>query len=140
MPLNFLLKEDNRLFANKVFFLLHNPPVATSLAMGLMYLLSRRKGARKTGFILGIVFLLLSAGALTFAAGQKSDYLKQENAIVMRPVSTVRSSPDSYSSKDLFVLHEGTKVKVLDRVGDWVNIELSDGRQGWARASEIEII
>lgn len=114
--------------------------LATALAMGLMYLLSRRKGARKTGFILGIVFLLLSAGALSFAAGQKSDYLKQENAIVMRPVSTVRSSPDSYSSKDLFVLHEGTKVKVLDRVGDWVNIELSDGRQGWARASEIEII
>ena len=40
----------------------------------------------------------------------------------------------------IFVLHEGTKVYVLDQVGSWYNIELADGRQGWIRASDIEAI
>ncbi|HBH21366.1 MAG TPA: hypothetical protein DDX33_05210 [Rikenellaceae bacterium] len=38
------------------------------------------------------------------------------------------------------MLHEGTKVIIVDRVGDWFNIELSDGRQGWLLSSDMEII
>ena len=56
----------------------------------------------------------------------------------MAPVSSVKSSPSS--GKDLFVIHEGTKVKILDNVGDWQNISLADGRQGWIETSAIEII
>ena len=44
------------------------------------------------------------------------------------------------AAKDLFVLHEGTKVKVIDSVGSWNNIELADGRQGWIPSSDIEMI
>ena len=58
----------------------------------------------------------------------------------MRPVSSVKSSPSSDSAKDLFILHEGTKVKILDEVDLWMNIELSDGRQGWIATKDIEII
>ena len=67
-------------------------------------------------------------------------YIKADYAIVMRPVSSVKSSPSAESSKDLFVLHEGTKVSILDSVGKWYNISLSDGRQGWIPESDIEII
>ena len=66
--------------------------------------------------------------------------MKMDGAIVMRPVSAVKSSPSAESSQDLFVLHEGTKVKVLDQVGNWNNIELADGRQGWIPSSDIELI
>ena len=58
----------------------------------------------------------------------------------MRPVSSVKSSPSADTAKDLFILHEGTKVRLLDSVGGWDNIELADGRQGWIRHSDIEII
>jgi SH3-like domain-containing protein len=58
----------------------------------------------------------------------------------MKPVTSVKSSPGGGTSKDLFVLHEGTKVRILDQIGDWQNIELSDGRQGWLPASDMEII
>jgi SH3-like domain-containing protein len=78
--------------------------------------------------------------ALSFSAWQKNDYMKADKAIVMRPVSSVKSSPAAESSQDLFVLHEGTKVNILDQVGSWSNIELADGRQGWIKASDIEII
>ena len=66
--------------------------------------------------------------------------MRADSAIVMRPVVSVKSSPSAEASQDLFVLHEGTKVKVLDTVGRWNNVELADGRQGWIRTDEITVI
>ena len=114
--------------------------LAVALMMGLLFLLGATVGKRRTGFYCGIALLLLSAGALSFSIWQKSDSVKTNAAIVMSPVSSVKSSPSSGSSKDLFVIHEGTKVTILDEVGSWKNISLADGRQGWIEASDIEII
>ena len=114
--------------------------LAAALMMGLLFLLGSSVGKRRAGFYCGIVLLLLSAGALSFSAWQKSDSMKTDTAIVMSPVSSVKSSPSSGSSKDLFVIHEGTKVTILDEVGSWKNISLADGRQGWIPAADLEVI
>ena len=66
--------------------------------------------------------------------------MKSDRAVVMRPVVAVKSSPSSDTSKDLFILHEGTRVTVVDEVGRWNNIELADGRQGWLQSDDIEKI
>lgn len=114
--------------------------LAAALMMGLLFLLGASVGKRRAGFYCGIVLLLLSAGALSFSIWQKSDSVKTDTAIVMSPVSSVKSSPSSGSSKDLFVIHEGTKVTILDEVGSWKNIALADGRQGWITSNELEVI
>lgn len=114
--------------------------LAAALVMGLLFLLGSSVGKRRAGFYCGIVLLLLSAGALSFSIWQKSDSVKTDTAIVMSPVSSVKSSPSSSSSKDLFVIHEGTKVTILDEVGSWKNIALADGRQGWITSNELEVI
>lgn len=114
--------------------------LAAALMMGLLFLLGASVGKRRAGFYCGIVLLLLSAGALSFSIWQKSDSVKTDTAIVMSPVSSVKSSPSSGSSKDLFVIHEGTKVTILDEVGSWKNIALADGRQGWLTSNELEVI
>lgn len=114
--------------------------LAAALMMGLLFLLGSSVGKRRAGFYCGIVLLLLSAGALSFSIWQKSDSVKTDTAIVMSPVSSVKSSPSSGSSKDLFVIHEGTKVTILDEVGSWKNIALADGRQGWITSNELEVI
>ena len=114
--------------------------LAAALVMGLLFLLGSSVGKRRAGFYCGIVLLLLSAGALSFSIWQKSDSVKTDTAIVMSPVSSVKSSPSSGSSKDLFVIHEGTKVTILDEVGTWRNISLADGRQGWITSNELEVI
>lgn len=113
---------------------------AVFLAMLLLYLLSGRVAARRTGFFSAIVFILFAGMCLWFSLWQRSDYQRADSAIVMRPVSSVKSSPSSESSTDLFILHEGTKVTILDEVGDWRNICLADGRQGWMLSSDMEII
>jgi SH3-like domain-containing protein len=58
----------------------------------------------------------------------------------MRPVSSVTSSPSSDAAKSLFILHEGTKVKVLDEVSGYSDVELADGRRGWIATQDIERI
>ena len=114
--------------------------LAVTLGCVLLFLLGRRVAARKTGFIAGIVALVLALLCLDFAFWQRADYRKADSAIVTRAVTTVQSAPGRDSAKDLFVLHEGTKVKLLDSVGSWRNIELADGRQGWLKESDMEVI
>ena len=113
---------------------------ALTLAMALLFLLPPTVGGRRTGFFTRIVLLLLADFPLCFSVWQKNDYMKAEGAIVMRPVTSVKSSPSAEASKDLFILHEGTKVKIIDQVGSWNNIELADGRQGWIPSGDIETI
>jgi tetratricopeptide (TPR) repeat protein len=113
---------------------------ALTLAMLLLFILSPSVGGRRTGFFTAIVMLVLAVSSLTFSAWQKRDNSRADDAVVMRPVTSVKSSPSSESSTDLFILHEGTKVKVVDAVGSWNNIELADGRQGWIRSADIERI
>ena len=114
--------------------------LAIAAAMVLLFLLSPSVAGRRAGFFTGIVVLLLAGASLGFSIWQKNDYMRVDSAIVMRPVVSVKSSPSAEASQDLFVLHEGTKVKVLDTVGRWNNVELADGRQGWIRTDEITVI
>ena len=114
--------------------------LAAVLAMILLFILSPSVAGRRTGFFAGIALMILAAFALTFSIWQKKDYVRADDAIVMRPVTSVKSSPSSEASTDLFILHEGTKVKIIDEVGSWNNIELADGRQGWIRSGDIETI
>ena len=114
--------------------------LALTLGLVLLFLLAPTAAGRRAGFFTGIVTLLLAVLALSFSVWQKNDYNDEHDAIVMRPVTSVKSSPAAGASTDLFILHEGTKVRVIDSVGSWDNIELADGRQGWIPASDIERI
>ncbi len=111
-----------------------------TLAMVLLFLLAPSVTGRRAGFYTGIITLLLAVFSLIFSIWQKNDYESADEAIVMRPVTSVKSSPSSETAKDLFVLHEGTKVTILEEVGSWKNIELADGRQGWLPSDDLEII
>lgn len=111
-----------------------------ALAMLLLFLLSPSVAGRRTGFFTGAAALLLAVLSVSFALMQKSDYMNVDDAVVMRPVTSVKSSPSDESSTDLFILHEGTKVRIIDEVGSWNNIELADGRQGWVRTGDLETI
>ena len=114
--------------------------LALTFAMVLLFLLAPTAGGRRTGFFTGIVMLMLAASSLGFSLWQKNDYMSADEAIVMRPVASVKSSPSSEAATDLFILHEGAKVRILDEVGRWKNIELADGRQGWLPSDDIEVI
>ena len=114
--------------------------LALTAAALLMLFLSSSLALRRTGFFSAIVFFLLAVMSVSFAFWQKTDYFRKDGAVIMTPVVSVKSSPSSETSTDLFILHEGTKVMILDEVGEWRNIELADGRQGWMLSADMEII
>ena len=107
-------------------------------AMALLFLLAPTSGWKRTGFISALVCIVLGASAIGFSVHQKNEYFLHDEAVVMKPVISAKSSPDG--NMDLFILHEGTKVKIIDTVGGWMNVEISDGRQGWTKAGDLEII
>ena len=113
---------------------------ALLVACVLLYLLGSTPGRRKLGFFAAIAALIIALLGWDFAQWQRQEAQRQDMAIVMRPVSSVKSSPSESGAKDLFILHEGTRVKVLDNVSGFSNIELADGRQGWIPAKDLEVI
>ena len=106
----------------------------------LLYLLGSTPGRRKLGFFASIAALLIAFLGWDFSQWQRQEAKRQDLAIVMRPVSSVKSSPSETGAKDLFILHEGTRVRILDNVSGFTNIELADGRQGWIPAKDLEVI
>lgn len=111
--------------------------VVAVLMLGFRFGSSLR--SRKTFFVLACVVLLFAFVSFAFSISVKNDAIKQDSAIVMSPVASVKSSPGE-AGKSIFVLHEGTKVSLLDELGEWTKIELSDGRQGWIAAESINKI
>jgi tetratricopeptide (TPR) repeat protein len=94
---------------------------------------------KRMGFFAGIIFILLSITTLSFSYSQKSRQVNRSEGIVFAPTLNVKSSPDT-SGTDLFVIHEGTKVRILDKLGSWLKVVIKDGSEGWIPANEIEII
>lgn len=104
-----------------------------------LFFFSRKVILKKWGFFLGLALLFLCICANIFAYRQEKRLTDRNTAIIFSSTTTIKSSPDT-SGTDLFILHEGAKVKIKDKVGDWSEIETSDGNVGWIRSEEIEII
>ena len=141
---DFFLKEWFRGFARllpadtwAVLFLVL---LAAALALLLLFFLGRGASARKAGFYGAIAAAVLCLLCLASSRTQYNQAVSSADAIIVRAVTSVKSSPSGSTAKDLFVLHEGAKVHILDSVGDWINVELPDGRQGWLPESDLEII
>ena len=104
------------------------------------FIFASKAEIKKTGFLLGLLFLVVSVCANIFAHQQKKYLTSQKEAIVMSPSLTVRSTP-SENGTSLFIVHEGRKVYIKDNtMKDWKEIRLEDGKIGWVLASAIEII
>ena len=99
----------------------------------------RSIGWRRFAFIMACVLFVLMISAYIFSLSERHDVLSEDEGIVMLPVSSVKSSPGE-EGKSLFILHEGTKVEILDRLGTWFKVEISDGRQGWMPSADVEVI
>ena len=110
-----------------------------SLFFALFYVMSQRVFLRKMGFWTGILFFILSLVSVHFAIQNYKTLQNNTEAIIFTPTVTIKSSPDE-KSIDLFVLHEGTKVNILDNIGNWYEIRIANGSVGWLPVSSLEKI
>lgn len=113
--------------------------LAATLALGLFYLLAQRLTLRKAGFYGMLLTGLLFVVTTSFAAGQRREQLSRDEAVVMTASAAVKSSPDR-SATDLFVLHAGTVLRITNRLADWCEVTIADGKKGWTEARNLETI
>lgn len=112
---------------------------AAFLAMVLLFLLASPIVVRKMGFYGGVVMLLLFVCTTSLAVASRNDILSREGAVVLSSAISVKSSPDC-SATDLFVLHEGTKLRILTEVDGWYEVVIADGKKGWIDSHTVEQI
>ena len=106
----------------------------------VLFIFSKKSKTKKIIFIFALLSLLGTILANVIASGQTAKLLHSESAIIMEPSVTIRSTP-SASGTELFILHEGKKVKIKDdSMNAWKEIELEDGNIGWLPAEAIEKI
>lgn len=104
-----------------------------------IYIFNKKILLKKIGFFGGIVLLLISIYANIASFKQKQHMQNSNTAIVITPSITIKSTP-SEGGTDLFLLHEGTKVQILDKIGEWSEIKLEDGNVGWIKTVDMEVI
>ena len=104
-----------------------------------LYIYSAKYIHKVIGFWAAVLCLLISLTSIAFSSRNNFLINDDRNAVIFSPTVNGKSSPNA-SGSDLFILHEGSKVSVGDKVGEWFEIRLSDGNKGWVPANCLEII
>lgn len=112
---------------------------AIFLGGALLFLLTSAIRLRKVGFYGALSALIIFVVATSFAVSSRNNMLSHDEAIVTASAISVKSSPD-HSSTDLFVLHEGTKVRVVSEMENWAEVVIADGKKGWTEKRNFEKI
>ncbi|MCI1779373.1 MAG: tetratricopeptide repeat protein [Bacteroidales bacterium] len=127
-----LMSSNNWAYLCLVFFLV-------TVLLLLLFKFAPNPGQRKVSFIMACLSIFVSVVLFLFSFSLYRNSVSEKYAIVTNSFSNVKSAP-STDGNNIFIIHEGTKVELLDKVGEWKRVELSDGRQGWILSSDIEII
>ncbi|WP_335967098.1 tetratricopeptide repeat protein [Galbibacter sp. PAP.153] len=105
----------------------------------LLYYFSRYQLKKRFYFAISALSLIASLSSLGFAFNQHGIAQSNNPAIVFAKETSVMSEPNM-GSEEVFLLHEGTKVNVMNTLGEWKKIKLADGKIGWIPSSEIKEI
>ena len=109
------------------------------LIFAILFILSATPLMRRIMFYTGILVILFGSVSYLLATEQTSHETDDHWAILFESSSYIKSSPDE-KGVDLFILHEGVKMQILDDVGNWKRVRIGNGNEGWIKASSIEII
>lgn len=129
----------NSLFSSNVWSLYALLCVVLAVVLLFLYLFAGSLKWRKIGFYGALSFVVLFVCSMSASVAQYRAAMLEDGAIILSSTAPVKSSPDR-GSKDLFVLHAGTLVEVKGELGEYREIQLSDGNKGWILASAIEMI
>ncbi|NNC84604.1 MAG: tetratricopeptide repeat protein [Bacteroidia bacterium] len=104
-----------------------------------LYLFMNNSGIKKISFFGTLCSLIIGFLFLFIAFIQHNKEQSNQHAIIFAESEYVKSSPND-ESKNLFLLHSGTKVKVIGELNDWKQVKLPNGNSGWIIKSAVEII
>jgi len=105
----------------------------------LLFYFANSSSIKRMFFGLSVLSFLSLIVSFSITYNQFSFKKNNKEAIVFVEKTSVRNAPTT-NSDEVFILHEGTKVIVLDALDNWKKIKLADGKLGWILAKEIKEI
>ncbi|MEM6319325.1 MAG: tetratricopeptide repeat protein [Bacteroidota bacterium] len=129
----------HQLFDSTTWSILTILSIWSGAAGMILWLFGTTRDLKKKGFIGGILLLLLGFLLYFVTRSQAQFEAHSGSAIVLAEKIALKNAPDA-ASTDILDIHEGLKVTLLDEIGDWYKVKLSNGDQGWLPMSSIEEI
>ena len=105
----------------------------------IVYYFGNKTGVKRAFFTIAFHCLGLGLLSLSLAFQARSNEKNKRFAVVFSPEAEIKNAPNR-SSEEVFVLHEGTKVRVLEEQGEWQLIRLADGKEGWIPNTDIKLL
>ncbi len=127
-----LLPFSGWVYLSYIFYLL-------LIGLIIFYFFTRHANYQRLAFFSGIAVLFLFAASLAISVIKYNREFNIKNGVVVQQSATAKLSPDP-DSKDAFVIHEGLKVKIEDKVDNYYRIKLQDGKLGWLPQDDLRMI
>ena len=136
----------NRWWRNFILAIPLNTVAALSIIIALLasallifYLFTQSVIIKKASFFTALSLFILTFVMIFIGNRQSAYFEKHHQAIIFTGTVVVKSSPAGIS-KNLFTLHEGTKVDVLETNNKHLRIKLANGTEGWISIADIREI
>jgi tetratricopeptide (TPR) repeat protein len=126
-------------FSSNMWAILALAAFIIALTLFLFFFVNSRRSRKVMLFSIGLLLMLVSILSYSFARKTRSFIENSDQAIIMTSSVTVKGSPDA-DGTSVFIIHEGTKVSLIRSIGDWYEIKLADGKQGWLLKVDVEKI
>jgi len=133
------LRDLTKIATSNTWAILSMSAFILFLILLMTYLFSAKRLMKQLSFYTFIISFMISVICFVFSAQRRKMLTERQHAIILAPSVTAKSSPDEYGT-NLFILHEGTKVEVVDSVDLWNEIRISNGNKGWIQKSAFERI
>jgi tetratricopeptide (TPR) repeat protein len=105
------------------------------LILFILYFL-KRKRVFFVGFWVSLFFVLYSF----FAANYQLNRVNNNSFAIVFDKEVPLQKEAKLTAEAIEPLHEGTKVKMLKKEGDWAKVQLSDGRIGWLPNQSVKML
>ena len=96
------------------------------------YLRNKKPLFKRIFFVITILTGLFLLGSISISFVKSSNESATTYAILFNEKIDVWAEPNT-RAEGLFILHEGTKVEILDKLQEWSKIRIANGSEGWIK-------
>ena len=140
LPKSFLQRFSENIIQKLPFDTWAIIAVMASFLASLLFLLYHFSASskKKLFFFNTTILAVFILGVSVFFAFSNFDSVQKNRiAIIFAPKTEIMNAPTD-SSDEVFELHEGTKVLILDELDNWKKIKLADGKIGWIKDDDLK--
>ena len=109
------------------------------VALFLSYYFANSSRIKRLTFILLCISSILMLASLINGNKGYDNYVNNEYAIIYSYETDLKTEPN-FRSETLFMLHEGTKVQVIENYNNWIKVRLVNGQIGYIQLIDVKIL